>query len=212
MTLTDGNGNSVSRGSRLGAGGEAEISSIVGRSDVVAKIYHHPSAERAAKLQVMISAPPADPTAAQGHQSICWPTSLLFDHQRISVGFLMPRVDSTANLPVFKLCNPQDRKEAAPGFTWEYLMRVGANISSAISAIHSRGYVVGDLNESNILISDSALVSLVDCDSMQVPQPGTGMFFRCPVGKPEFTPPELQGCEFGRIDRAQKHDNLLSGS
>jgi hypothetical protein len=201
----------VALGSRLGAGGEAQIFEITGRGDLVAKIYHHPSAERTAKLQVMISAPPADPTAAQGHRSICWPTSLLFDRQRINVGFLMPRVDSAANLPIFKLCNPQDRQQVAPGFTWQYLLRTAANVASAVSAIHARSYVVGDLNESNILVSDSSLVSMVDCDSMQVPHPGTGMFFRCPVGKPEFTPPELQGCDFGRVDRLQKHDNFGLG-
>ena len=211
MNLSDSNGNSVSLAGRLGAGGEAEIFHTVGPSDLVAKIYHQTSAERAAKLQVMISAPPADPTAAQGHRSICWPTSLLFDHQRIAIGFLMPRVDSAGNLPVFKLYNPQDRQDVAPGFTWQYLMRAAVNVASVISAIHSKGYVVGDVNESNFLVSDSALVSLVDCDSMQVPQPGTGMFFRCPVGKPEFTPPELQGCDFARVDRTPEHDNFGLG-
>jgi DNA-binding helix-hairpin-helix protein with protein kinase domain len=211
MKLTDSGGNPVALAGRLGAGGEAEIFKTTGPSDLVAKIYHHTSAERAAKLQVMISVPPADPTAVQGHRSICWPTSLLFDHQRIAIGFLMPRVDSAGNLPIFKLYNPQDRQEVAPGFTWQYLMRAAVNVASVISAIHSKGYVVGDLNESNILVSDSALVSLVDCDSMQVPQPGTGMFFRCPVGKPEFTPPELQGCDFARVDRTPEHDNFGLG-
>ena len=211
MTLTDSNGNSVTLGSRLGAGGEAQIFEVTGRGDLVAKIYHNRSAERTAKLQVMISAPPADPTAAQGHRSICWPSSLLFDPQRISVGFLMPRVDSAANLPIFQLCNPRDRQQVAPGFTWQYLLRTAANVASAVSAIHSRSYVIGDLNESNFLVSDSALVSLVDCDSMQVSGPVAGMFFRCPVGKPEFTPPELQGCDFGRIDRLQEHDNFGLG-
>jgi hypothetical protein len=211
MRLTDRNGNSVALGSRLGAGGEAEIFNTTGPSDLVAKIYHQTSAERVAKLQVMISAPPADPTVVQGHRSICWPTSLLFDHQRIAIGFLMPRVNSAGNLPIFKLYNPQDRQDVAPGFTWQYLMRAAVNVASVISAIHSRGYVVGDLNESNILVSDSALVSLVDCDSMQVPQPDTGMLFRCPVGKPEFTPPELQGCDFARVDRLQEHDNFGLG-
>src|ERR1017187_9734041 len=121
MILIDGRGSSVTLGGRLGAGGEAQIFEVAGRGDLVAKIYHHPSVERTAKLQVMVSAPPADPTAAQGHRSICWPTSLLFDQQRINVGFLMPRVDSAANLPIFQLCNPQDRQQVAPGFTWQYL-------------------------------------------------------------------------------------------
>lgn len=208
MNLTDAAGRSVSLGSRLGRGGEAEVFPVTTDSTVVAKIYHNPSAERAAKLQVMLANPPSDPTAAQGHVSICWPTGLLFDHRKVSVGFLMHRVDFSSNVPVFSLYNPRDRQQVAPAFTWEYLLRTAVNIASTVDAIHARGYVVGDLNESNLLVANTALITLVDCDSMQVAQPGTGMFFRCPVGKSEFTPPELQGCEFTRVDRVAAHDNF----
>lgn len=211
MMLSDENGRSVSLGSRLGSGGEAEVFEVGGRADVVAKIYRRSSAERTAKLRAMLSAPPSDPTRAQGHQSICWPTSLLFDSGRINIGFLMPRIDSARSLPLFKLYNPNDRQEVAPGFTWQYLVRTAANIASVVSAIHAKGYVVGDLNESNLLVSDSALVALVDCDSMQVPKPGGATVFRCPVGKPEFTAPELQGCNFSRVDRVKPHDNFALG-
>ena len=33
-----------------------------------------------------------------------------------------------------------------------------------------------------------------------------GSYYRCPVGKPEFTPPELQGRLFAHLDRAPEHD------
>src|SRR5205807_3008042 len=65
---------------------------------------------------------------------------------------------------------------------------------------------VGDLNESNVLASETALVTLVDTDSFQVRDPQTGTIHRCPVGKPEFTPPELQGKAFRQLDRAPEHD------
>src|SRR5258708_13168965 len=84
----------------------------------------------------------------------------------------------------------------------------GGNISSAVEAIQAKGYVVGDLNESNLMVAETALVTIVDCDSMQVPQPGGTGFFRCPVGKPEYTPPELQGRDFSTIDRNTNHDNF----
>jgi serine/threonine protein kinase len=208
MTLKDSGGYSVILGNRLGAGGEAEIFEVASRSELVAKVYHHPSAERAAKLQAMIASAPSDPTSAQGHVSICWPTSLLFDQRKVCVGFLMHRVDFSTSVPLFSLYNPKDRQQVALAFTWEYLLRTAINIASTVDAIHTRGYVIGDLNESNLLVANTALVTLVDCDSMQVPQPGTGMFFRCPVGKPEFTAPELQGCEFARVDRSASHDNF----
>src|ERR1051325_2210836 len=121
MNVTDAAGHKIPLGSRLGRGGEAEVFSVATDATLVAKIYHSPSAERAAKLQVMLANPPSDPTASQGHISICWPTSLLFDHRKINVGFLMHRVDYSSNVPVFSLYNPRDRQQVAPAFTWEYL-------------------------------------------------------------------------------------------
>ena len=211
MTLTDSRGRNVALGTPLGRGGEARVYSVSTNASVAAKIYHNPSTERASKLSLMVAAPPSDPTAVQRHVSICWPTALLFDRRRVNVGFLMHRVDLASNVPVFSLYNPRDRQQVALAFTWQYLLRAATNLASVIEAIHSRGYIVGDLNESNILVANTAMVTVVDCDSMQVPQPGTGRVFRCPVGKPEYTPPELQGLDFGRVDRTQSHDNFSLG-
>lgn len=192
----------------LGRGGEAAVLAVGGEPGLVAKVYHKASFERVAKLQAMISSPPSDPTAGQNHVSICWPQALIFDQSRTCLGFLMPRVNFAVSEPVFKLYNPKDRWRVRPGFTWRYLLRTAVNISSAVEAIHAKGYVVGDLNESNLMVAETALVTLVDCDSMQVPQPGGNGFFRCPVGKPEYTPPELQGRDFSAADRNGIHDNF----
>jgi hypothetical protein len=50
--------------------------------------------------------------------------------------------------------------------------------------------VFGDFNERNIFVTENALVTMVDCDSMQIPNPAGGGFL-CGVGRPEFTAPEL---------------------
>jgi alkylation response protein AidB-like acyl-CoA dehydrogenase len=48
-------------------------------------------------------------------------------------------------------------------------------------------YVVGDLNESNVWVMPTAMITLIDCDSMQVPDRDLpGRVFRNAVGKPEF--------------------------
>jgi len=208
--LTDQNGRSIVLDRKLGSGGEADIYSIGGQPGLVGKIYFRHSPVRQAKLKAMIGTPPADPTGSQGHISICWPKALLFNQAGAGVGFLMHRVDVSTSVPVFRLYNPQDRQQIAPGFTWGYLLRTAANIASVVEAIHACGYVVGDLNESNFLVSDCALVTLVDCDSMQVPDRG-GRVFRCTVGKPDFTAPELQGCDFSQADRTPVHDNFALG-
>ncbi|MEP6538881.1 MAG: hypothetical protein ABJF23_26335, partial [Bryobacteraceae bacterium] len=195
-------------GEELGRGGEAAVFAVTGEPGLVAKVYHKASFDRVTKLQAMIASPPSDPTAGQNHVSICWPRTLIFDRSQTCVGFLMPRVDFAVSEPLFKLYNPKDRWRARPGFTWRYLLRSAVNISSTVEAIHAKGYVVGDLNESNLMVAETALVTLVDCDSMQVPQPSGQGFFRCPVGKPEYTPPELQGRDFSTTDRSAAHDNF----
>src|SRR5579859_883983 len=194
-------------GAELGAGGEATVYGLAGDPSLAAKIYRAPTGRRAAKLRAMLANPPHDPTAGTGHSSIAWPRELVCDEYETPIGFLMPRLDLRTHWPVLVLYNPQARLEEVPGFTWEYLLRTGANLASVVAALHAQGYVVGDLNESNLLVSNAALVTLLDCDSLQVPSPA-GPVFRCPVGKPEYTPPELQGRDFATVDRAPAHDNF----
>ena len=144
--------------------------------------------------------------AAQGHISIAWPIDLLYtlDGQQGVVGFLMPYVPRMR--PLLEYYNPLTRRQQCPLFNYRYLHRTAHNLAAAMRALHARGYVIGDVNESNILVTDTALVTLVDTDSFQVRQSQNGIVYRCPVGKPEFTPPELQGRLFAHLDRAPEHD------
>lgn len=190
----------------IASGGEGRIYPIAQDSSLVAKIYHRPTDEDGDKLTVMFSMPPDAPIAAPGHASIAWPMDLLHTvggREKI-VGFVMPRV--TKVLPIHTFYTPKTRREQKPLFNYLYLHRTARNLASAVNALHVRGYVIGDVNESNILVTDTALITLVDTDSFQVRDPYTGYVYRCPVGKPEFTPPELQGQTFRDIDRAPEHD------
>jgi DNA-binding helix-hairpin-helix protein with protein kinase domain len=67
--------------------------------------------------------------------------------------------------------------------------------------------VIGDVNQSNVRVSpETAIVSLVDCDSFQIS--AKGRLFPCEVGVPLYTPPELQETEFREIVRTPNHDNF----
>ncbi len=206
MKFFDVHGKEVLLGRVLGRGGEAAVHSIEREPQSVAKIYHAHSAERAAKLKAMVDHPPKDHARQGGHVSICWPERLLFDERRQCAGFTMPKLDRTAYGEMLRFYNPADRREYAPSFTWGYLLRAAMNVSIVVEAIHARGYVIGDVNESNFFISDQALVTIVDCDSMQVRTPGR--VFRCTVAKPEYLPPELHGLDLSRTDRTPEQDNF----
>jgi len=195
--------------SPIALGGEAYLYGVAGNDNLVAKIYHNPNTAKAAKLAAMIANPPDDPMATRGHASIAWPIDRLMSatEDRRFAGFIMPRVKHTYS--IFEFYNPRTRRTKCPLFHYGYLIRTARNLAAAFRALHLRGYVVGDVNESNILVSETALVTLVDTDSFQVPD--QGQIYRCPVGKPEFTPPELQNINFRDTDRLPIHDGFGLG-
>ncbi|HEX2205065.1 MAG TPA: TonB family protein [Longimicrobium sp.] len=186
----------------LGVGGEAHVFALPGGGGKVAKLYHRPTLDRARKLARMIEAPPELPPG--GAAALAWPEDLLTDARGRFVGFLMP---FAAGARVFELYNPVTRRKEAPLFHWGLLHRAGASLAAAFDALHARGYVVGDVNESNILVSPAGTVTLVDTDSFQV-RDGQGVLHRSHVGKAEFTAPELQGMSFAEVDRSAEHDRF----
>jgi WD40 repeat protein len=189
----------------LGRGGEAAIHAVSGEASFVAKIYHKPNTEYADKLAAMLASPPDDPMGKTGHASIAWPVARLLAAEGEApgiVGYLMPRIHQGRLIQEFY--NPRARLQLCPLFHYRYLLRTAHNLAAAVRALHEHGYIIGDVNESNILVTNQALVTLVDTDSFQVHT--SEMVFRCRVGRPEYTPPELQGARFAEFDRGPEHD------
>src|SRR5947207_1249159 len=168
----------VTCGQQLGSGGEGSIYRLLEDPNLVAKVYHKLTPEQGDKVKMMLVNRPKDYTRDQGHYSLAWPepNGRLFNAHDKFVGFVMPYIDFSTSYPLLKLYNPQDRKQVLPTFTWQYLLRTAKNLAVVVDSLHQRGYVVGDLNESNILVSGGAQVTFVDCDSMQVPRRIRGYF------------------------------------
>ncbi len=192
----------------LGSGGEGEVWTVKNRLDV-AKLYHPKiiTPEHELKIRAMLANPPEDKMRRRGHVSIAWPTDGLFLNGKF-VGFLMPRLERSPT--IFTVYNPVKRAKETPGFTWKYLFFTALNLAIAVDAIHSKGYVIGDLNESNVLVNSRALVSIIDTDSFQV-RDSQGRIFRCRVGKEDFLPPELLGVALDKADRLPEHDHFGLG-
>lgn len=206
-------GRRVSLSAEIGKGGEGAIYISPTNPLECAKIYLKPLSEEAQKkLALMVANPPPDPAyKLRTHRSICWPTALLYTSPAKAVvgGFLMPKLDLTVFHTALLLIDPQDRTARfGGGFTWKHLVTAATNIASAVAAIHERGYCIGDLNESNILIAPNALISLIDCDSFQVPDSAEGKMYRSPVGKPEYLAPELSGKYLPDTDRTIATDSF----
>ncbi len=196
----------------IGSGGEGSIYTLDELPDLVAKVYHSPSGTIGAKLALMVDNPPNMP-ALGGHVSIAWPLDTLHSALPVSagntVGFLMHKISSMQ--PVTSAYNPAARKRNFPHYTYKHLCAVAINIAIVVDAIHDRNYVIGDINESNIMVSADGLVTLIDTDSFQVFDQSDGTIYRSPVGKPEYTSPDLQGHRFDQVDRDVYHDRFGLG-
>ncbi len=175
-------------------------------SGILAKIYHDSTPERIEKLKAMLANPPVDPMKSKNHISIAFPQDLLLDAGGNCVGFLMPAVRSSRELP--SIYHPRLRKRNAPGFNWYYLHVTALNTAWIIQAIHEKGYVLGDIKPQNILVNDRALVAVIDTDSFQVRDSKTGKVYRCTVGSDGFTPVELLGKDFSTTDQTEICDRF----
>ncbi|MEH2338157.1 tetratricopeptide repeat protein [Nostoc sp.] len=172
----------------------------------LAKIYHLQTPEQVQKLAVMIAHRPKEPNSHLNHISFAWPKSVLKNAQGDCVGFLMPEIKEAKEL--IDVYNPKKRKDLKLDVDWRFLHTTALNIASIIEAIHISGYVLGDIKQQNILVNDRALPSIIDTDSFQVRNPVNGKIYRCPVGSPDYTPPELIDKDFSSIDQTEVHDRF----
>jgi len=188
-------------------GGEGWICPVTSQPAKLAKIYKpHSRTGRETKLRWMLANAPIDPGRSIGHASIAWPEVLLYDEHGMFMGYVMPRISNTRTL--LQVFNPRLRAQSLTGCDGLFLHRSARNMAAAIGALHGRNYIVGDLNESNILVTHQALVTIIDTDSFQAKEEHDGqiIFYPCPVGRPEYTPPELQGKRFKGEVRQPEQD------
>ena len=198
----DSKGSPVIIGKKLGSGGEGDVFLITSPDpSLVAKIYKKPlSSEKQEKLRLMAKGCNDDLKSIAA-----WPTDVLCTKKDGEVcGFIMPKI--TGWEPVHKVYGPSHRKELYPDADWRFLLRAAKNLAAAFDVIHAYGYVVGDVNEGNILVSETACVRLIDCDSFQVRTEGHDYY--CEVGVAQFTPPEIQKSKDFHLLRTPNHDNF----
>jgi len=198
-------GQTITTGPQLGAGGEGAVFDVVGQPAMVAKIYHAHRLDAAleAKVTAMVADPPDDETRAKfNHVSIAWPEAVLYNGNTF-MGYIMPKIPKSDDL--YDLLQPQQRAQQHPTLNHRHLYRSARNFALAMAAIHRKGYVIGDVNFKNALFNNDALITVVDCDSMQVTD-AKNVVHRCLVGIPEYTSPELQGQDFAKVNRNANND------
>jgi serine/threonine protein kinase len=206
MTVTveiNGRTHTIDDSEPVGAGNEAIVHPMPdGR---VIKLYSKPikigtprGNDTLSKLRIMINRPPVTDDA-NGNKVLAWPQEVALQpaslHGVMLAGFTMPRVGGDEYRSIFNYWNPKTRRKiVGPTATQRDIDRllegIIANMINNVNGIHEQGYIIGDINEKNILVGPNALINIIDCDSFQV-KGYKGIFYKCPVGRPEYTSPRL---------------------
>lgn len=217
-------------GEAIGQGGQATVFDVPD-TKLAAKIYHKPSTHLThQKLIAMVANPP--PTKdADGNVALSWPQEILYSADYRLAGFTMPRIDTSNYSPIFHYWNPKMISQLHdvpddPQQVNRLLKAIGINFLTILNSLHILEYVVGDINERNILAHRTGPIAILDSDSFQVYDQKNNFTHRCQVGREEYTDPNLltafgQDCTDGRcpdrkphrkayqcVDRMPEHDNF----
>lgn len=170
-------------GPELGRGGEGAVYLLRNNDAVVLKLYNEAqSPDKSKKLRYMMEF---------GDSNIrnysAWPIDVVLDTRGAAIGFVMKKIRES--VPLHKIFSPMDRKQLFPEKGYNFLVHVARNLAAAFHSLHNAGFVVGDVNEGNILVDGNGMVNFIDCDSFQANNNGHIHF--CEVGVPRYTPPEL---------------------
>jgi DNA-binding helix-hairpin-helix protein with protein kinase domain len=187
----------------LGVGGEGKVFRVMNPEypGLVAKVYKQlPDIDKQAKIILMTQ------MNIPGVREVCaWPTDALVDSNTGQIcGFTMR--DISGFEPLHHYYSPAWQKKNLPFLTWDKLVAIGSNIAAAFSLLHRNGIVVGDVNPNSLRVSSSGRVAFIDTDSFQIINNDT--IYRCHVGVPAYTAPELLllNKSFSDIDRKLSHD------
>jgi hypothetical protein len=173
-------------------GGEAEI--YEAQNGSLIKIYnsHSMSEDKLKKQQELLK-------ENKTISNTCFPKALARNSQGDYVGFSMDRAKGHT-LAKSVMLKPLFLQKFAD---WKKidLVILAKGIAQKVYELHRAGFILGDINSSNIIVDSPESFCFVDCDSYQYKN------YKCSVGYPEFVPPELFNKDMSKITRTLAHDN-----
>lgn len=180
-----------------GTGGEGTVYRIKGKRKLVAKIYHDATFSNKSKNRTELEKKLLCMTKQhmviklKGKVRVAWPLDVLYGKDGV-VGYVMPKIKADRRL--YDVWRETSRKHFWHKRTWLDSVYTAHNLAKVVRKLHSRGIIVGDLNQSNIMVDRKGDVFIVDADSFDITDPKKRMHFPCTVGQTEVLAPELQVC------------------
>lgn len=191
-------------GEKLSGGGEGNVYATEHYRSMVIKLYHPKNLTVGRVEKIAALAEEIADVNSEIFDYICWPKATVYDFEGgHMIGYLMEKVPDGA-VPLETLiaqiaddCNPLDYDRTD-------LVELCRRIAERFSLLHrlaEKRLLMCDVNPSNILIApNTKQVYFVDLDSYQYDS-NSGKRLRCPVGRREYTSPEL----YERMREQQTH-------
>ncbi len=201
MKFFSSSGQIIKAEKLLGRGAKGDVYSVEGQPAMAAKFYREAlSPKMTERLEAMVSL---------GNQrlleSSAWPIGTISDGPGgRTLGFLMPSFAGFK--PIHQLTGVKSRLAQYPSATWPFLIHTAANAARTFSVIHEHEHVIGDVSSTNLLVSNNAIVALIDCDNFQIVTRSDR--YLCEGGTTGYVPPELIGADFGQVVRTKDHDSF----
>lgn len=120
---------------------------------------------------------------------LAWPQMPVFDAGKKVIGFVMPRANGRTLRALYAPCQV---KRFFPGWDRLQITMTALNLVNAVQMLARHRVLVNDFNPDNFLIDKQGKVTLIDCDSFQIPSAGERQnTFLTRTFTPEYTAPEL---------------------
>lgn len=158
-------GTLVELNDQIGFGREGAVYRIIG-SPNVAKIYHDPTPELVDKIEAMTSAFLSLARALDKSMlHLAWPMVALYKHPDNTgfAGFVM-RAAPEGSVPI-DLIAQFPSSGMAPVLTMQQKIKVLMDFCHLTSVLHKIGITVGDWNGSNLLVSETGRITMIDVDA-----------------------------------------------
>ncbi len=195
--MPDGRVESIQLGAPIGSGATAEVFTIIGKNNIVAKIYNNGDQARIyhQKLSIMIGRPLN--FAQTNHNGsiipqVAWPQFLITDDAGSFKGFAMPSVDHSITVSLNSLFSHQTRSQRSLPDDIRFRIYCSANLAKVTAALHRVGHYVIDMKHINIRVHPaSTTVTLLDADGFSI-QGQDGRRYPAQHISDEYMAPEAQ--------------------
>ena len=188
-------GDKYKLGNLLGSGGEGAVFNCAELPDYVIKIYHKGQLNKLRLKKIFLME-----KKQIRYDGLCWPEKVIFSEKGEPVGYMMKKICGKPLSAIFD--GDETVLKTFPLWKKQNLISLAIDILQKVQYLHLFGILVGDLRMKNIVVDENGNPCIVDIDSCQVGS------LPCPIGFPDFTPPELHHVEFKKQLRTYYNESF----